>query len=234
MQEKTVQNRAIAFLENYYRRRWWRRKVFAAAEVRTKRKYGGKRADGLLVFQGWLTGKPYVVSIEAKSKKTLPAIKPYHDQKRWWCNCLRFGFFMGLGTGLIFLGFYANDLTTFLLVLVWSLLAGMAYGLLTWNSNRHKTIDVIDQVRHYPANEQWLTFSTDAFEALMPKQQKALRQISRNYGVGLLLIGKNKHKQILHRPSGRWYWFWDARFGGKWIGDFLVYYSREEEIRGVI
>lgn len=232
--EKTVQKRALAFLETYYNNRFIRRKIFVAAEVRTKRAYGGKRADGLLAFQGRLTGKPYVVSMEAKSIKTLPAIKPYQDMKRWWYNIFRFALFLGVGTGLFYIMGQAQNRLTFVVPLIWCLCAGLAFGLLTWQSYRHKTVDVITQLKQYPANEQWLAFSKDAFKALNEEKRKILQKICQDRGIGLLLIGRNSTIEVLSIPQKQWYWFWDIRKNWQWVDDYLIYYSKEKEIRGFL
>ncbi len=232
--EKTVQKRALTFLERYYNNRFVYRKIFVAAEVRTKKTFGGKRADGLLAFQGRVTGKPYVVSMEAKSIKTLPAIKPYQDMQRWWYNTLRFALFLGFGSGLFYIVGQAQNQLTFLVPIIWCLLAGMTFGLLTWGSYRHKTVDVITQLKQYPANEQWLAFSKDAFKALTEEKRKMLQKICQYRGIGLLLIGKNANTEVLSKPKQRWYWFWDARGNWQWISDYLIYYSKEQEIRSAI
>jgi len=232
--EKTVQKRALTFLETYYNNRFISRKIFAAAEVRTKKIYGGKRADGLLVFQGRLTGKPYVVSMEAKSIKTLPAIKPYQDMRRWWYNTIRFALFLGLGSGLFYIMGQAQNQFTFIFPIIWCLLAGIAFGLMTWTSYRHKTVDVITQLKQYPANEQWLAFSKEAFKALTDNKRKVLQKICYHRGIGLLLIGTKTEVAILTKPQQRWYWFWDMRWNFQWISDYLIYYSKEKEIRRTI
>ena len=66
------------------------RSFFAKEEVRTKKEYGAKRADGLLVFRHWLWGQ-YVVSMEAKSYKTMPALKPRLDPYKLMWNSLKVG-----------------------------------------------------------------------------------------------------------------------------------------------
>lgn len=233
--EKTVQKRAMTFLEKYYDRRILKRKMFAAEEVCTKKVYGGKRADGLLVFQKRLLGKPFVVSMEAKSIKTLPAIKPYQDYHRWLWNSLRMGCWLCLASGILFA--YAQEETYGMSVWVpiaFSLLAGLSFGLLTWSNYRHKTVDVITQLKQYPANEQWLAFSNDAFIALVEEKQKMLKTICKHRGIGLLLIGKNNSTEVLSKPKRQWTWFWETRGGLQWISDYLVYYSKETEIRKVI
>jgi len=232
--EKTVQKRALTFLEKYYNNRFVSRKIFAAAEVRTKKVFGGKRADGLLAFQGRLTGKPYVVSMEAKSIKTLPAIKPYQDMRRWLWNSLRFGVFLCLGSGLAFAYLQEQHDLSGLIPLLVCILAGLSFGLLTWNSYRHQTVDVITQLKQYPANEQWLAFSKDAFKALTEEKRKTLQKICQYRGIGLLLIGTNATTEVLSKPKKRWYWFLDARGNWQWISDYLIYYSKEKEIRNFL
>jgi len=202
--EKTVQKRALTFLERYYNNRFSSRKIFAAAEVRTKKTFGGKRADGLLAFQGRITGKPYVVSMEA------------------------------LGSGLFYIVGQAQNPLTFIAPIIWCLLAGVAFGILTWQSYRHKTVDVITQLKQYPANEQWLAFSKDAFKALTEEKRKMLQKICYYRGIGLLVIGTKTNIEVLTKPTQRWYWFWDARRNFQWISDYLIYYSKEKEIRRAI
>ena len=234
IQEKTVQKRAICFLENYYNNRFINRKIFAAKEVRTKRIFGGKRADGLLAFQSWFSGKPYVVSMEAKSIKTLPAINPYPDFRRWLWNSLRFGLFLCLGSGLAFLAASGRDNVAIFVPILWCLLAGVAFGLLTWNSYRHQTIDVITQLKQYPANEQWLAFSNDAFQALTDEKQQMLTTICKYRGIGLLLINKKNQAILVHKPKRRFSGFLEKRGQWRWIRDYLDYYSKGEEIRRFI
>jgi len=231
IQEKTVQKKALNYLKKRYSNWWLKKKIFSAEEVKTKRIFGGKRADGLLVFQKWITRKPYVVSLEAKSIKTLPAIRPYRDIRRWRYNCLRYMLFISLGTGLFFLAGQASNLSELLIPILWCGFVGLALGLLTWNHSSNKMIDVIDQLEQYPANEQWLAFSKDAYEALNKDSQSTLKNICRNRGIGLLLIGKQNWLKVVCQPKARRTWFLETRGGWQWIKDYLIYYSKEQEIR---
>ncbi len=96
--ERTVQNKAQDFLKKRYRRKAKGSRIFSKTEMSTKKKYGSKRADGFLAFQHYIWGD-YVVSVEAKSKKTLPAMKPYRDEFIMVKNCLIMGFYCCLGSG---------------------------------------------------------------------------------------------------------------------------------------
>ncbi|MDF1868103.1 MAG: hypothetical protein P1U70_25005, partial [Saprospiraceae bacterium] len=64
LNEITVQVHAQAFLEKRYRRKAQKGKLYSQLEARTKKKYGGKRADGLIAFKHWILGT-YVISMEA-------------------------------------------------------------------------------------------------------------------------------------------------------------------------
>jgi len=220
--ERTVQNKTQEYLEKKYRRRAKGNRIFSKTEMPTKAKYGRKRADGFLAFRHYIWGD-YVVSVEAKSKKTLPAIKPYRDEFIFVMNCLRVGLYCCIGSGAFYALFKWNDqMWQFLLPFYVWMISALVYALLTWRSYRHQTMDVIDQLKQYPANEQWLAFSKDSFESLKKKKRKDLRKICRARGIGLILYG-NRIK-VLEKPKFRWHW-------GK---DFIKYYSKESEIRDTI
>ena len=55
MAEVTVQAKALNYLKKQYKRKARGGNIFAQAEVRTKKEYGSKRADGLLAYKHWLT-----------------------------------------------------------------------------------------------------------------------------------------------------------------------------------
>ncbi|MEL6926955.1 MAG: hypothetical protein AAFO94_23150, partial [Bacteroidota bacterium] len=202
--EKTVQERAHQFLQKRYRRQARRGRLFARMEVRTRRKYGGKRADGVLAFQHWLLG-PWVVSMEAKSIKTLTAIKPYRSHRRWWRNVLWTGLLICIASGAIFaLVKMEEGPWQFLLPLNVLVIGGIVYGLLTLSSARHKEMDVIRQLRQYPANEKWLAFSRDSVHALNADRRKKLLKICQRRGIGLLLIKKRGAPEVWNKPRWKW------------------------------
>lgn len=220
--ERTVQNKAQTFLEKKYRRKAKANRFFSKTEMPTKPKYGRKRADGFLAFRHFLWGN-YVVSMEAKSIKTLPAIRPYRDDFIFVTNSLAFGFYCCLGSGAFYAFWKMDDhLWQYLIPIYTLIISALCYALLTWNSYRHQTMDVIDQLKQYPANEKWLAFSKDSFEHLKKKNQKDLKKICKARGIGLLVC--NKRITVLIKPKFRW------SFGK----DFLKFYSREKEIKRVL
>jgi len=217
--EKTVQDATQVFLEKKYRRKARRGRIFSRTEMSTKVKYGRKRADGFFAFRHWLWGD-YVVTVEAKSKKTLPAIRPYRDLYIFVKNSLEFGFASCLGLGGFMALFKMNDgLFQFLIPIYIWIFSALIYAIFTWRSYRHQTMDVIDQLKFYPANEKWLAFSKDSFKSLKKKNQKDLKKICKARGIGLIIY--NNRITILVKPKYKWHF-------GK---DFIKYYSKEKEVR---
>lgn len=222
--ETTVQKVALEYLRKRYRRRSLWSKTFAEIEVRTKKKFGNKRADGLLAYKHWLFGN-YVVSMEAKSFKTLPAMKPYRDDWQFVRNCIWAGLVICILSGAFFWGYRISDgLWQFLLPFNAFLGGAILYGAITFRHFTHKRVDVIDQLQQYPANEQWLAFSQDSIDAMAYVKVKKLKVMARNQRIGILIVKNKKEVKLLIKPKFRWSW-------GK---DFLKYYSKEKEIRKII
>ena len=221
LSEATVQRHAQVFLERYYRRVSRGRRFFSQIEVTTKSRYGSKRADGLLVFRRWLSGT-YVVSMEAKSRKTLRAIRPETDWRRWLRNC---GLLAASTAAIITLFshfFYPlSGALQWLFPLNFGLLLGLLYGLISRSSYRHQMVRVVNQIGQYPANEQWLAFSDDSYRSLSEESRSALLEICRYRGIGVLLVRRGGRIEVVRKPL-RTFKFWK---------DYLVYYQKEGEIR---
>ena len=222
--EKTVQEKAHHFLRKRYKSKARKGRIFAQLEVRTRLKYGGKRADGVLAFQHWLFG-PYVVSMEAKSTKTLSAIKPYRSDWQLVRNSIWMGFLICVTTGAFFALFKMNDgQFQFLIPLNFMVIGGLVYGAVTVSSSKHKRMDVIKQLNQYPANEKWLAFSKDSVFEMNHSKRRKLLNICRRKGVGLLLVKKRGAPEVWTTPRMKW----------KWFGDYLSYYSKEKEMRKIL
>ena len=219
LSEQYVQRKAQAYLENRYRR--WGKALFSKMEVKTKKAFGGKRADGLLAFRRLFWGT-YVVSMEAKSYKTLNAIRPYRSSGKWFWASLRAGFYTCLATGTLLALYRMDDgFVQYFLPLNMFVLGAFLFALLTRNSVQHQVADVIEQLKQYPANEQWLAFSKDSLNRLPRKKKRVLARMCRQEGIGVLIIASFGRVRIWVKPKRRW----------KWKGDFLNYYSLEKQIR---
>lgn len=221
LNEQYVQKKAQAYLEKRYQSRSSKNAFFSKLEVRTKKAYGSKRADGLIVYRRFFWGV-YVVSMEAKSYKTLGTMLPYRDNWRWLKASLWAGLYACILSGSIYALYRIDDgFVQYYLPLNLFLLGAVLYGLLTRNSLRHKVVDVIDQLKQYPANEQWLAFSKDSLNRLPKKKKHVLEWICRYEGIGILVVSRFGRVSSWVEPKRRW----------KWKGDFLSYYSLEKKIR---
>jgi hypothetical protein len=219
--ERTVQLVAVDYLERRYRRRARRGRVYSDIEVRTRKEHGGNRADGLLAFRHWLWGT-YVVSMEAKSYKTIPAMRPKVSPLLFFWNSLRAGIVVAIISGALFLsGQVKSTASPFALPVGVMLIGSIAYGVMTRKSFSHRKAEVIDQVQRYPANEQWLAFSEDSLQDLSPQKYNNLKKLARSHGIGILIVKPGHKVDIWLRPGKK----------RKWIGDFLKFYSVEEDVR---
>ena len=224
LSEKVVQDTAQAFLYHKYRKKARKGRLFSRTEVRTRQKFGGKRADGLVAFQHFLWGT-YVISMEAKSFKTLSTIKPRRDDNLLLWNSFKAGLKCCILSGMFFAIYRMDDsFLQFILPLNMLVCSAIIYGFFTSNSYRHKTVRVIRQLAQYPANERWLAFSKDSLDLLQKDKLKMLDKICKYKGIGIIVVSTKGRAQIRRSASMQW----------KWFGDFLTYYSHEKSIRKAI
>ncbi len=223
--ERTVQIAAQKYLEDYYRSSAKQGRMFSKIEVRTKKEYGGFRADGFLAFKRRWTGELYVVSMESKSYKTLDAIQPYRDNKLWLKNSLWAGFLFSTGTGSIYAIVGFDNPILGLMYFVGMLIFGfLTYGFLTRNFFTHKMIPVLSQVEQYPANEKWISISQDSFEDIGDVGQNAFMKVCKRRGYGLIIVDSKKQNHQHYTPKKQ-FRLW---------GSYVKFYSLEEEIRNFL
>ena len=224
LSEKEVQEAAQAFLYSRYRKKARKGKIFSKMEARTRKEYGGKRADGLLAFHHYIWGA-YTVSMEAKSFKTLASMKPTRSDNLLLWNSLKAGWICCILSGMFFAIYRLDDGFMQILLPVNTLVcSALIYGFFTSDSYRHKTVNVIKQLAQYPANERWLAFSNDSLKSLSKDQFKKLDKICKYKGIGIVVVSKKGRAEAYRYASMRW----------KWFGDFIKYYSSEKKIRKMI
>jgi len=224
LNETTVQKVAMNFLIAHYRKKTLRGNIYSQLEARTKKAYGGKRADGLLAFKH-LFGGTYVVAMEAKSFKTLAAIKPYLDTRKFLWNCLGFSLMVGLASGALYALFKMEDGFFQFLIPLWvCIISGLLYGIISYNSASHQTMKVIDQLKQYPAHSQWLAFSQDSLDIMTKKKLKQLRSICKGQRIGVISVSKRQKAKVLVYPPVRF----------SWRKNYLKYYSKEKKITGLL
>lgn len=220
LEEITVQKRAQAYLEQYYKIKHGQRHLFSNIEERTKKKYGMKRADGLLAYK-LNNRRAYVVSMEAKSHKTLPALRPYRVNKVWIKDSIWKSFLFTLASGVLFFAWRQDGWLVLMPFGVW-FLAFLVHLFLFKGSYKYQEMEVIHQVFQYPANEQWLSLSEDSFDMIQENLRMNLIKICKARDIGVLMVDQDLHVNMIHPPKARKrYWFYG----------YLTYYHNEEAIR---
>lgn len=221
LNEKHVQRVAVDHLTLHYQARDDALAVVGEIEtvVRAGIKAGSGRADGLVVSQR-RDGTIYTAALEAKSSRTLLNISPWYDDERWILHAILAGGFGILAA--ILAGWYVGSwIWMSIFTVVGFFGVGFAYLLVTREHNRYRLIDVVQQVKRYPANEQWIAISSDAYNLLGP-QQETLRLCCRREGIGLLQVRSINSAQHLEAARPR---------VNKKRMEFLEFYARSDIIR---
>jgi hypothetical protein len=226
LKEKTIQDKALVVLKKHYQQQRSINNIYACTEAWTRKERGGKRADGLICFKT-NKGQYYTVSMEAKSHKTLQALTSSVNEDRLGWNSLLAAGSLTLGTAavcftLLDLKWWIVLLSALLLFFI-SLVCFIAlFDRL--DLNRHRLNSVVEQLKQYPANEQWLVYSKHADNLLATltsngrrSHLQSLISLCKQNGFGLLLLSNQKiHLEIEPKPRK---------------GDFLDTYSRAPKIK---
>jgi hypothetical protein len=221
--ERYVQRVAINWVASYYEQNPDIQIALPYMEVKvsSKSRLGHGQADGLIVAQ-LLDGTVYTVSLEAKSFKSRHNIRFWYKDGKWFLHTVLIG-----GIGLIVTGVIGWSVGGWFWMWVFPLLAfivlSLAYLALTLENSRYRSIDVINQVKRYPANEKWIAMSTDAYNLLRPEEQTTLREACRRDGIGLMRVSAGERVNLLERPI--------PQDPPKDCRDFLECYARTEDIR---
>lgn len=224
LSEQKVQRAAQSLLHRRYAGRSWGKRIFSKMEVRTKRQYGGKRADGLLAFRHILWGE-FVVSMEAKSFKTLNAIHPYKDHGSLILGSLKWGLYACLASGAAVAAVRQDDFFyKFWFPILVFVIAGALYAFFTRNHVSHQISHVIEQIRQYPADHQWLAISQDSLNRLSRHKRDTLKCTCKYQGIGVVVVNKHERAKVWIKPKWNW----------NWMKGYLHYYSKEQEIRAAI
>lgn len=226
--EKHIQQRAVEFLAEYYRKCSHNKKVEFVFEAYTKQ---NKRADGLIFWER-APDTVRVVSVEAKSSTTIRNLLTRWDEVK----ISKDGYYVALGIMmLLFCVAYGAFnmrlpydlptlfLTFIILTFVWWLTQWM---LQTFFPRFFKTAGVLEQATRYPGNEVWIAIGYDTFKRDRAARLKELRTQCRRRKFGLLEIHEDGYPPvILEKP----------RFNRVVkVRDFLAYYKNEQRLRQLI
>jgi hypothetical protein len=224
LNEKHVQRVALEWLASYYADKVGVQAVYAEMEtvISANCKLGSGRADGL-VASLMPDETVYTAALEAKSARTLPNIMLRYGDMQWLLHALIAGLIGMVVAGSI--GWFLSDSwwLRWIVPPVAFFAASFAYLLLTTEHARYRLIDVVQQVKRYPANEQWIAVSADAYSELVTSLQEALLTDCRNEALGLLRVRSTNQVTPLEKPQ--------PRPRSKGLRDFLACYARSDVIR---
>lgn len=224
LNEKHVQRAALEWLVSYYAGQAGMTAVHAEKEtvVSAKSELGSGRADGL-VASLMPDGTVHTAALEAKSARTLPNITLRYGDDQWLLHALLAGL-LGMAVAGSLGWFLINTwLSRWILPVVAFFAVGFAYLLLTKEAARYRLIDVVRQVKRYPANEQWIAVSADSHNDLDDALQEALLTDCRKEGLGLLRVRSAGRVTLLEKPR--------SRTPPEGLSDFLTCYARSDLIR---
>ena len=223
LSEKHVQRVAVNWLASHFQS-WSDAKAIVSemeVVVDAQTKFGRGRADGLVALQ-LSDGSVYTAALEAKSARTLRNVSLQYRDGRWVLHAL----FAGV-LGLLLAGLVGWYIDTWFFRWAFPAVAffgvSVAYLLFTAEHSKYRPIDVIQQVKRYPANESWVGISADAYNMLYPEEQDALHADCRKEGIGLLRVQSAAHVTLLEEPL--------PRRAPKGYADFLACYARSKVIR---
>lgn len=225
LNEKTVQKAAVAWLERYYLDA--KPDIVAItsgqeAVVRKRDKLGDGRDDGLVAAR-LADGSIFTASLEAKSSRTFHNISPSYRDGRWFLHALLVGI---AAAGIAaYAGWTYSDhwFWQWAFPILLFVIAGFAFMALTWDHKYYRPIDVIGQVKRYPANEQWIALPTDAFNQLNREQQQSFLKDVRREGIGFLRVSPGSRVVPVEVP--------EYNPTPNSYADFLSCYAREKGLR---
>lgn len=231
LSEKVIQQVALEALNRYYTEKYQLdTPPFSKTECGISKgtKNEGRRADGLLAFRK--DNQFFTVSMEAKSHKTIKALFPYTN---WKHLDIFTGVIFAIGVAVLaislwflwgqFSWYWVAVISVFIML---ALMVSIVFGLDLFEQ-RNLQLEIIDQVKYYPANDQWLAFSADAKELLNDRENiynslenrnnyKDLRKVVTRHGFGLIVVDKGT-AQLIEFPKTR-------------KGSFLSVYAKRDQI----
>jgi len=205
--ESSVEEKTIEFLRQHYNKeRKSNTKLYCKPQMGTT---NGKIADGFFCFSN-STQEYYVVSVEAKSYKTLQDLTPNWNIKLLDRNAL-------ISAGLFM---FISVLLTWTLSWIWIVVSVLLSGFIGligyyfysgfFEPESHKQTSVINQIGQYPANEQWLAISNDSWKLLTKQDSvfqfsndRVLKRACKKRGIGIIAVNFIGNAEVLLKPKVR-------------------------------
>ena len=178
----------------------------------------GKRADGLIAVLG--SHLPFTASLEAKSYRTLASMIPVIAEESWVWHGFIAVIVSYVLVAFIFHQLFHHWVLVYLLPVLPAVIIGFGYLLLTDELVLYHKTAVVNQLKQYPANEQWLAISTDANRAIAGRDLEELKRVCSQRGIGLLTVTNSKKVVVQLAAKLR-----------KSKKNFLPYYSKSKKVQ---
>lgn len=208
--ERYVQDAALEFLKDYYIKKYNVENVFYDKEVVVNFNKKRGRADGLIAFSH--NSRIFTVSMEAKSHKTYSSLIPDYEMNFWY-KIIGLVYIVSAVMLYILLKSFNKIWMIPVVIIVPAIFAFGIYVFLFAIGVAYKQ-GIIEQVRRYPAHEQWLALSIDTYNAATHDDLFAR---AAHYGIGIVIVSR-KHKcrielepKLLNKKKNKEYLFYYAR-----------------------
>lgn len=196
LSETYVTEAALLHLERIYRTQRHALSVQRKTEAWIRAKRGRRyRADGLVI---WVTpdGEIRTASLEAKSRRTKQNVKVRYANGLWLLQGLLFASVVGLLCWRVTMGMDHWALKWFIPFAA-AIGAGLAELAISAELG-FKSLDIVRQIRRYPADEQWLALSGDLYNHLGETDHRELQRYCHRYGLGIMVV-KRQHQVTIER-----------------------------------
>jgi hypothetical protein len=221
--ENDVRMIAHHFLQYHYRNSNIVGEIYAETEAKTKK---GKFADGFYAFRR-THNTIYVASLECKKELDSSSLDFIIHPKKMvsWilfiATVFNIGFFILWFKYNQLLGFYLEPLTIAMVVLLFLALYRFTEEYFIKNEPSQLMIrNVFYQLEQYPADEQWLAFSTPN-DHKQYERLEAIKKDCQRKGIGLLLVDMDAEKVVWKKlPKSK----------TRSVGSFLRHYQKAEVI----
>jgi len=218
-QESKIEDFAFDFLKTYYTQQCAAKNILVSHDEKTKR---GHAADGMLAFKK-PDGEVIVASVSMQQSAALTTMLT--NYKNSGLGKLRFLTPVILAAICFLVGkSMGNILVMFIAPVVVGPIGFILHTFLLKKYRLRQLAAMVDAVKNFPANEQWIGLSISSLTFRNNAIAKALQELCRDNGIGLLTVGKRCKVVLMQRPTNK-----ACR-----RNDYLAYYTSEESIRKAI
>jgi hypothetical protein len=223
--ENDVRMIAHEYLQWHYRKSDIIGGIYAETEAKTK---AGKFADGFYAFRR-THNTIYIASLECKKELDSTSLDfRIHPERlvRWiliFASVFNIGFFILWFQYNKLFGLYLEPLTIVLIVLFFLFLYRFTEKYFIKNEPSQLLIrNVFHQLEQYPADEQWLAFSTPKpNDDKQYERCEAIKKDCQRKGIGLLLVDMDTEQVVWKKlPKSK----------TRSVGNFLRHYQKAEAI----